>query len=260
MAALVGAAILAAPTQARADYAIRIFDDGNLEFQRGTGSDVGAGVFGTFGNSLIFTSATTHFSITNGSGLSNNPGTQGGSNLDLSTNEQITTAFGSIGGTHNIRIELSQTDWLAPTGSPLVLSSSAGGSMGSVLGGGTPSASVAATYQGFLSTSNALFAEPVAGSTPIQNASASLTTAGTASLVYSPGTAVNPLVPGGTPFSMTDSAFFSFTVNAGSGQVTANVSGSTVASVPAPAALVLALTGAPVLGVGTWLRRRRQAV
>jgi len=260
-AALIGAALLAVPSQARADYAIRIFDDGNLEFQRGTGTDVGVGIFGTLGNSLIFTSATTHFSITNGSGSSNNPGTQGGSNLALSSNEQINTTFGATGGTHSIRIELSQTAWLAPTGTPLVLSSSAGGSF-DYLQGTNPSAnqSVTATYQGFLDNLNTLFGQPVAGSTPIQTATATRTTVGTSSLVFSPGTSVNTNVPGGTPFSMTDALTFTFTLGAGSGQTTANVSASTVASVPAPAGLILALTGAPVFGIGAWVRRRRQAV
>jgi hypothetical protein len=78
--------------------------------------------------------------------------------------------------------------------------------------------------------------------------------------VFTPGTATNNLVPGGAPFSITEVLTFTFTLDAGSGQTSANVSASTVATAPAPAGLVLALTGVPVLGIGSWLRRRRQAV
>lgn len=263
VALLVGASLFGAPTHVYADYAVRVYDDGNLEFQGGNGvSSIGTGGVLVVGNSLIFTATTTNFSITSGSGSSNNPGTQGGSNLGLSNNETITSTFGVAGGTHTIRIELSQDGFTAPTGTPLTLSSSAGGSF-DYLGGTNPNAqqSVAATYQGFLASSpGPLFGQPAGGSTPIQVASASRTTAGTSPLVFSPGTSVNNLVPGGTPFSLTDVLTFTFTLDAGSGQTAANVSASTVASVPAPAGVVLALSGLPVLGIGTWLRRRRQAV
>jgi hypothetical protein len=252
VALLAGALVLGSPSQAQASYSVRVYDDGVLQG--------GIGVL-TVGNSLIFTGTTTNFSITNGSGLSNNPGTEGGSNLALSSNEQISTTFGATGGTHTIRIELSQDGWSAPTGSPLTLSSSAGGSFDYLQGTNlSATQSVTATYQGFLDNTNTLFGQPAGGSTPIQTASASRTTVGTTSLVYSPGTSVNTSVPGGTPFSMTDVLEFTFTLDAGSGQTTANVSASTVASVPAPAGLVLALSGLPILGIGTWLRRRRQSV
>jgi len=249
---LVGAVLFGTSPQAQAAYDVQVYDDGVLQ---------GGIAVLTVGNSLIFTGTTTHFSITNGSGTSNNPGTQGGSNLALSSNEQINATFGSSGGSHTIQIVLSQTGWTAPTGSPLVLSSSAGGSF-DYLAGTNPAAtqSVTATYQGFLDNTNTLFGQPVAGSTSVQTASASRNSVGTSSLVFSPGTSVNNNVPGGTPFSMTDVLTFTFTLSAGSGQASANVSASTVASVPAPAGLVLALTGAPVFGIGAWVRRRRQAV
>jgi len=248
-ALLVAAVTLVSPYQARASFQVRVFDDGVLQG--------GVGVL-QVGNSLVFTGATTHFSITNGSGLSNNPGTQGGSNLDLSSNEQIATTFGTAGGTHTIRIELSQDGWLAPVGSPLVLSSSAGGSFANLGLPGT-NQSVSATYQGFLDNTNTLFGQPGAGSTPIQSASASLSGAGTAPLTFGPNNpSVNPLVPGGTPFSLTDVLTFTFTVDPGSGQTTANVSASTVASVPAPAGAMLVMAGLPILGIGAWARRRQK--
>jgi hypothetical protein len=251
VAALVGAAILGGPAPARAAYSVQVYDDGVL--QAGIGLIVN-------GNSLIFGGSTTHFSITNGSGLSNNPGTQGGSNLNLSSNEQIATTFGATGGTHTITIVLSQTGWTSPTGTPLVLSSSAGGSIAYVAGT-NPNAteSVSSSYQGFLDTTDTLFGQPASGSTPGQSASASLSSVGTAPLNYSPGTSTS-LVPGAVPFSLTDVLSFTFTLGAGSGQDTANASVSTTAAAtPAPAGAVLALTGLPFLGIGAWLRRRKQA-
>jgi hypothetical protein len=249
-ALLVGAALLGAPNQARAGYAVQVYDDNVLQ----------GGIFSfVSGNSLVFFGSTTHFSITNGSGLSNNPGTQALSNLSLSSNEQISTTFGAGGGTHTIKIVLSQDGWLAPTGTPLVLSASAGGSYAGTNAGN----SVVAHYQGFLDPSNALFGTPGSGGTPVLTASASGVPTPpnlTKPLVFAPATGVS-IVPGGTPFSMTDVLTFTFNVTPGSGQDTANVSASTAATaVPAPAGLALALAGLPVLGIGGWLRRRRQSV
>src|SRR5947209_737737 len=92
MAALLGATILGAPTEARADFAVFVYDDGVLAGSSvynsttmtttNSGTIVGIQTSPT-GNSLLFGGSTTHFSITNGSGLSNNPGTQTQSNLDL---------------------------------------------------------------------------------------------------------------------------------------------------------------------------------
>jgi len=251
---LMGAIVFGSPTQARAAFTVNVYEDGTLV--------TGGSVVPIDSQNILyaFTSANSNlqfFNVTSGSGTSNNPGTQGGSNLDLANNTKITTNFGAAGGTHTIRIELTQDGWNAPTGTPLTLSSSAGGST-AYLGGTNPSATqtITATYQGFLDNTNALFGKPAAGSTPIQTASTTQSAVGTKSLVFSPATS-SSLVPGGTPFSMTDVLEFTFTLSAGSGQASANVSASTVASVPAPAGVVLALTGLPILGIGNWLRRRR---
>lgn len=250
VAVVIGSVALATPTAVRAGFAVQVYDDGVL--QGGITTLVN-------GNSLIFSGTTTHFSITNGSGLSNNPGATS-SILGLSSNEQISTTFGATGGTHNITIVLSQSDWLAPSGSPLTLSSSAGGSLSYATGTNASAAeSVSATYQGFLDDTNTLFGQPAAGSSPLQSANASRTSVGTSPLVFSPGTSVNDNVPGGTPFSMTDVLSFTFTLDAGSGQATANASASTTTTVvPEPSTLLLALTGFPLLSIPAWLRLRRR--
>jgi hypothetical protein len=250
-AVLAAIAIAGLAPPARADYGVQVYDDGVLQS--------GITTF-TSGNQLVFLGSTTHFSITNGSGSSNNPGTQGGSQLSLSSNETISTTFGGSGGTHTIQIVLSQTGWMAPNAPKLALSSSAGGSV-SYSQGSTANAAlnVIAAYQGFLDNTNTLYGMPGSGGTPVASAdSGNITTPGTSSLVFAPGTSTS-VVPGGTPFSMTDVLTFTFTLAAGSGQDSANVSASTVAMVPAPPGLILGLTGLPALGFGAWLRRRMHA-
>jgi hypothetical protein len=249
VALLVGAAILAAPAQARAAYNVEVFDDGVLQS--------GISVF-VSGNSLVFFGATTHFDITNGSASSNNPGNQNGANLGMTGNAQVMSLFGAGGGTHTLSIIVSQTNWTAPTGNPLEVSSSGGGSLAAT--GATASAT--STYQGFLDNTNTLYGTPAAGGTPLQTASTSTPPGLTNPLVYSPAVAVNPNAPGGTAsFSLTDDLFFKVTVGAGGGtNFGASFTTDVTQIVPAPAGLVLALTGLPVLGVGTWLRRRRASV
>jgi hypothetical protein len=237
---------LATPNRSQAAFDVRVYDDGVLQ--------VGIGVI-SGSNGLIFQGTTTHFSLTNGSAVSNFPGTQTFSSLSVSSNQQISTTFGAAGGTHTIRIEISENGWQAPVGSPLFLSSSAGGSYASSLQGN----SLTATYQGFLDNTNTMFGQPAAGSTPLQTASASpVGTPLTSALVFTPDPSINPVVPGGTPFSMTSVLTFTFNIQAGSGQDQANVSASTVTVVPAPPGLALALIGVPLLGVSAWIRRRRQ--
>jgi hypothetical protein len=253
IAALVGTAMLAAPSPARAAFSVRVYDDGVLQ----------PGVFfGGSNNSLVYSGSTTHFDITNGSALSNWSGLQSGSTMSLGNNTSITPTFFPVGpSTHTIRIELSEDGWLAPTGNLLALSSSAGGSM-AVTSTTTDAQSVTSTYQGFLDNTNTLFGKPGGASTPVQNASATLNGTGTAPLNYNPGTSTNDTAPGGTPFSLTEVLEFTFTLNPGFDSVGATASDSTSvrpSAVPAPAGIILALSGTPVLGIGAWFRRRRTA-
>jgi len=237
---LVGAALLGAPNQASAAYAVEVFDDNVLQ---------GGITVIASGDSLVFLGSTTHFSITDGSGTSNNPGSAGASTLALSSNEVITTNFGA-NQTHTIKIELSQDGWTAPTGTPLNLTSSAGGSFAVGDTSGTDTA--VTTYQGFLDDTNLLFGTPASGATTTLSAMS----AGSGPLVFSPGTETN-LVPSKVPFSMTDVLTFTFTIGQGGGTDTANVSATTIATAPAPGGMALAFAGLPILGIGAWWRRRQ---
>jgi len=262
LAAVVAAAVLiGSGSSANAAYQVRFIEDGGTVYNDiNHGGTIGVIILG---NSLTFAGTTTFFSVANGSALSNNPGTQGGANLNMSgSGGQVTTTFGASGGHHTLQIIISQDGWNRPVGTPLTLSASGGGSIAFVAA--DPPApgtmTVAASFNGFLDNTNALLGMPVAGMTPTQNASASLSNTGTAPLVYTPGTSVNPSVPGGVPFSMTSSILYDVTLTGAGGQHSFNSSFNLTAAVPAPAGVVLALTGLPVLGIGGWIRRRRQAV
>ena len=246
-ALLVGAVILGAPTQARASFAITVFVD-----------TVNQGVVLSAGSNANDFSVdpvnVTNFHISSISSLTNWTGAPDGAVMSNTTNLSIRTTF-ALPGTHTITIVISENGWLAPTGSPLALSSTAGGTIGHVGGG---SNTVFATNQGFLDNSNTLATTLTPGGafTPLATATAVASGTSTSNLNYTPSPGINAATPGGTPFNMTQVFSFKFTVTGGS-QSTANVSGTVVASVPAPAGLTLALAGAPFLGVGTWLRRRR---
>jgi hypothetical protein len=249
-AVLAGMALLAAPgLQAQASFAITVFVDG---VNQGVALDAGSNANGfSVSNAVV-----SNFDISSITSTTNFSGTPSGSLMSNTSNNKISTAFGAGGGTHTITVVISENGWLAPTGTPLTLSSSANGSAGDAGG----SVTVNATNQGFLDTSNTLATTTAPGgsSTTLANATASQTAVGTANLIYSPSPSVAS-VPGGTPFTMTEVFSFKFTVSAGSGQDTANVAGSVSAisaAVPEPASLVLAFTGLPFLGLG-WLRRRR---
>jgi len=65
-----------------------------------------------------------------------------------------------------------------------------------------------------------------------------------------------PVAPLGLTFTLGNVSTVDFSGNGGIGA--ANFTVTTLAPVPAPAGLVLALTGLPMLGIGGWIRRCRQ--
>jgi len=255
---LVGAAVLGAPTRTEAAFSIKVFVDNVDQGVTTIGSDQH---FRIAVDPITGAQAVNNFSINSINANTNWSGSQSGSRLGTSFNADFSTAFGPNGGTHQITIVISENGWLAPVGSPLILSQSAGGSVGNT--DGSPpnqTLSVSSTAQGFLDTGNtlAITQTPGGGFTPVANAGASVVGTGSHALVYAPDPAIS-IVPGSVPFTMTTKYVFTVTTT-GTNTGDFNVSGSLTAAVPVPAGLVLALTGLPTLGLGAWLRRRRQAV
>jgi len=257
VAALVVGAAFLAPTQARAAFEILVYVNG-----------VQQTVTGALANTATNGSSATDFYIVNGSvgGAfsinitsldSNYPGTPTSANEANTTTGSITTT-GTVAAGTTVSIVISESGWMAPSTAPLLLSSSAGGSLTSA----GSAYSLTATNQGFLDVSSTLPGlNPAGTSTVLATANGSAGAGGTAPLIYNPSPST-VLAPGGVPFVMTEVFTYTFptaqSVTVGDSIVVSGTVG--VTAVPVPAGFVLALTGLPALGVGAWFRRRRQAV
>jgi hypothetical protein len=243
VAAMVAVAVLTTTRPADAAFNIQAYDDGVL-FST-TVIPLTPTMWSISGSSTDFTFGGTAQIQLVGNGT-----------LSVSYNNAVTQ---TTNGTHTLTLLVSNQGYMLPTGTVVKLSSSGGGSYIGLIGD-----SVVGTTLGFLDPNNALFGQvTVAGdgtvaanahSTPASTTGSIPGTAATVPLVYTPPTATN-LVASAVPFSLTNVTVFTFTGQIGD---TANISNSVATSAtPAPAALVLALTGIPVLGCGAWLRRRR---
>jgi hypothetical protein len=270
VAVLVGTALLGAPTPAWASYSVEIFENKNggawtLQ-SAGLVVDVPNPATPLNPNSMLYgvTTADGLFSIT-GTALSNNPGTAGGALLTLGNTSQITTNSSLGGNTYGIEIVLSQTSFTAPTTTPLSLSSSSSGTIGGTAPG---TLSVTSNYQGDLDPTNTLFGNGAGAviTPPTTNPIASQSTAvitgtasgtGTFTGTFGPGTS-SKLVPSTTPFSLQDVQTFFVTASNGSLDTFGATDSTTASAVPGPAGVVLVIAGLPILGFGTWMRRRRQ--
>jgi hypothetical protein len=249
-AALVGAAMLAAPSQAHAAFQVTVFVDGVNQGVVTTGTANAFGATGTgIGGGLFNIQVTSS---------TNFPGNPVSGSLTNTSNNQVAAAQ-NFNASHVVTIVISESGWTAPVG-PVVLSSSAGGS---IVNSNHSTFSVTATNRGFVDNSNTLATTTTPGgtATTLANASASLADVGTTSLTYTPSPSTTGAA-GGTPFTLTQ--VFTFTFAAGTkGDDAANVGGTVsvtaVTGVPAPPQLVLCLTALPFMGIGTWLRRRRLA-
>ena len=223
-----------------ANLAVQVFDDG-------VPVSMTQPIPGTFIGS------SADFSLTIVSGASNNPGTPSFADLQLTTQSEVQV---TAPGTHTLTIELTDTGFTSPSGTPLTLSSSAGGEVVTA-----SSDMVTANYQGVLDSTNTPFGNgsgvplgaPPRRSRLIRQVWSQQVPAGTRfQLVYTPGTSTN-LVPSATPFSMTDIATFTFS-SASSGDYV-NV-GATTAAAPSPVASPTINTvpgGTVVVGSGSAL-------
>lgn len=152
--------------------------------------------------------------------------------LDLSYKVTRTTA----GAAETLTIQISDTDF---TASPMPMNLNYGGTNGP----GTTSSAVGGT-----GLSNALY--------NTGDASTTVPTSGTfgASAAFSGSGTFTVPNNGGSNYSLTVAVTLT---NDGSAGVSSGDAHLT--SAPAPAGLVLALTGMPALGLGAWVRRRRVA-
>jgi hypothetical protein len=224
MAALVGVAILAAPSAARADLQIRFSTDGGSTFSVPVTSSTNPGMVSVTVDGLTF------------SGTGNSNLTTGSSTLDLSAGG--TLLAGNYNGSHSIVIQLTVTS--VPTQPPPQTLS--GNITGSILN--DPSHQLTQTGQGWISTSNAAFN----------------TTTG---IVANTGVLPIPTAAIG-PISFSTSSAYSWTLQytisgnyTGVGASVSSDHNEQIVAGSAPASLVLLLTGMPVVSLGAWRRRQR---
>jgi hypothetical protein len=237
VAALIGAAILGAPTRAHADFELRVSTTGSS---------------GTF---------TTYFSIDGGASWwtgANNTGTDVGAaiNADAMSITATSTDFLSVGkstmdlGVHGTdtnkayNLVVQSTVTSVPTAPP-PQTLSWDFTSSSQLAGMTEAA------HSWVDQSNQDF-----GGAPGGPAGSNV--------VANSGTLTAPAV-GSTTFSATTPPGYSWTLqytlvgtpNDGGGDQISTDDSQKIVNGPVPAGLLLALTGMPVLGLGAWVRRRR---
>jgi len=241
------AAMLGGPDSARAGYSFRVTE------LNGAGQVVATQTQTGLGNAASFTfTGLTDFDVT----LVNNLTITGGGVTKATPGFSINALNpGSIG--KSVLIEVLGDSFVNPSvGTASFISANAG-----------PSANTLAaslTYDSSVINGNAaLTAAPSVGSSYSGITAALL---GTVELKGSMGNNVSSLLtpnPGqgsnftiGGPFSFYQTILIGNVTTAGTGSFS---SATTVQPTPAPAGLVLGLTGMPVLGLFGWLRRRKAA-
>jgi hypothetical protein len=220
-------AVLGATQSARADLEIALQEagvNGGARTVVGTGSAFTSASFtGTYGD---FTVTIFGGAATNGANLSQL----------LSSTTSVTNNNGS---THTLHLWVTETDYTLPAGTQLSVESGLGGSVS------TGTLTMSNIYQAWADKNNGLF-----GTTDFSNG---LQTATANNSTFDTGSAVGTFTRGAGNYSVTSEA--NFTMSAGA---TANFSAHVKLSpTPAPAGLVLALSGLPLLGIACWRRRRK---
>jgi hypothetical protein len=225
-AALFAVGTLGFPTQARATFRLTISDgtaNGNVTVTHNNNNVQNGSI--TYSSFFDPNAPFPDFQIQITTGVS----AQSPSVADLSiTNMQFSTQ--GFTGTRTLTFTLENTGFTAPTGTNLNLTSELHTTV-------LPQGSATLTYQSFLGPDS------------------SSLTPGT--LVTNEGSAVNAVSIASTPFTLRSVTTMTIT-GTGSFQTVVFHGVSTV-TVPAPAGVMLALTGLPVFGVGYMLRRRKKA-
>jgi hypothetical protein len=240
MAILAGIVMLGAAAPARADLEIILQEDSGPKTYYSIATGSGTGSL-TAPSPLVFGDFTLTglaASQSNGSKVS-----------DLESTDLTIT--NNTNAAHTLTIQTYANDFTLPAGSPLNLSSSAGGN--NIIGS---SATTNMTHQGWINNANTGIDAPpgpgVPGLTPPMETSPGSQAPTYNGMSFDNGTLTTLFTRSGTFFSLTSQA----SVNVGGGEEIHFTETLTVTATPAPAAIVLALTGLPVLGGVCWRRRR----
>jgi len=193
--------------------------------------------FQAFG--IAFSGTYGDFDVTSFSGSSDNDGTL--SDL-LQSTTSVKNANHLNSGTRTLTLYVTQSNYTLPAGTPLRVESGMGGSVNNGTLGLT------GIFQAFADKNNNPYGLTDFSNGP-QNATANLTSFDTGS-----HTGLFARIAG-NQYSITTVVTFTLSAGGKAGfQSHANVSPT-----PAPAGLVLALTGVPFLGLGAWIRRKVKA-
>jgi hypothetical protein len=225
MAALIGAVLLGPAPPARATIQMMIQEDSGTVTTI-TGSNGFVSFNGAFGD----------FSIVASFGTSNAPGGQNAL-VQLGTFSVTNNASGN--GSHVLNISVSGDGFNSPQSPPPleVLDTVSGSGVNGTLFG---------NFQGYADATNTLFGKGFAST------NLGFSVSGTSQSFHQDGVQFG-FSPDGATYSLSTFATYSLS-NGGSFTLSG---GNVQAVVPAPAGLMLVLSGLPLLGLG-WLRRRRQ--
>jgi hypothetical protein len=234
--------IIGPVSTAKADFQVRIDFGSNFVLLDQTTATVSTG--GSATESHTFSPGEIDFSVTVGGfkvsasiADSNSPGGPLVASIDLSS-LSIQNNTG-IAGNSTVTITAGDTGFTLPTGNPSVLKSTA-----SATAAGTNSKDASIAFNSYIDTTNAQFGTQQG--TPTIN--------------------LDPVHPGA---SVSDNEFagvnavaaYSLTqieqITLANGDKLTDGSTGTTVFAPAPGGLLLALSGAPLLGIASWIRRRR---
>jgi len=221
-AALVGAVLLGAPSQARAGFTLTIAEGGGPSV---VVNDNGVGDSASASGLISFVGTVGDFSIQASIGSSNAPGTA--KLAQLTINNLSISALG-FSGDKTLTITLQDDSFTSPTGHQ---------GMESQLSVSLLPVSSTVTFQSFLNGNGGtlLSLSGVGGKTADDSVNIS-----------------------STPYTLEN--ITTYTIHgAGSGNALTIQTTGITAVMPAPPGLLLALTGMPCLGLGCWLRRRKTA-
>jgi hypothetical protein len=214
----------------RADLVITVSDDGGAPQTFTTTGSPTSDL--TVGQNTV---TTAHFTIKVLGGEANQIGSGSGATSQLLSSAVSVTETGS--GAHSLVITVTGSGYTAPTTPPPVQAVTSFTGNVNASGTGTDGYSFSATAGSTTIASNSAsgaFAIPPGSFTPTNS------TVGISSL--------------SAPFSIQHSITLNMSVH---NEKINYSSQTTLTSVPAPAGLILAVTGLPCLGFGAWLRRRK---